>query len=242
MSNEPKIPQSESSDATAPTSWTGVSSVIGETLEDPGATVSTPRPADVTPAHDETPAPANAATPPSTCDDAAPVGSADVVAPLSLDKTPASAPTPPDVGHDQTPAGGAEIVAAPSVAETPVADAPPARLWKVGELKLVIEQGMSVGKEFLISEADMSVGRRDPEQLVNPDIDLFDQEAPNNRYISRRQARLFLRDGQLMLEDLDSSNGTALNGQLVAPHEPRALALNDKVHFGQSVLLRVKAV
>lgn len=216
MSNEPKTPPSErpQTDDTTPTSWTGVSSVIGETLEDPGATVSTPRPAEATPA-------------PDTANDAPPLA-ADALERATADETPAPAsPTAPPATSDD---------------HAPVVDPLPSRLWKEGELKLVIEQGMSVGKEFLISEADMTVGRRDPEQQVTPDIDLFDQEAPNNRYISRRQARLFLCEGQLMLEDLDSSNGTALNGQLVAAHEPRALTLNDKVHFGQSVLLRVKAV
>lgn len=228
MSNEPTPPESESTKAegATPTSWNSVSSVIGETLEDAGATVSTPRPAT------GVPEPA----------DEVELAKLPVAAAPQETPAPDHAATPPNDGSEGAPVSGAEGTTTSSLAKTPEADAPPARVWKAGELKLVIEQGMSVGKEFLISEADMTVGRRDPDQSVTPDIDLFDQEAPNNRYISRRQARLFFREGQLMLEDLDSSNGTALNGHLVAPHEPLTLALNDKVHFGQSVLLRVKPV
>lgn len=113
-------------------------------------------------------------------------------------------------------------------------------VWQPGSLKLVLEQGHSIGKEFLLSDADMLVGRRDPDQDFIPDIDLFDQETANTRYISRRQARLFFHDGRLWLEDLDSSNGTAINNKLVAVHEPRLLNLGDKLLFGQSVLLRLK--
>lgn len=157
---------------------------------------------------------------------------------------PPSSQAPAETAADATGDAASENMAdsASGSATVEVTVEAPARQWHPGKLKLVIEQGMSVGKEFLVSEPDMLVGRRDPEQAVIPDIDLFDQEAPNNRYVTRRHARLYFAGGSLMLEDLDSANGTGLNGQLVAPHEPRALAVNDKVHFGQSVLMRLKTV
>lgn len=111
-----------------------------------------------------------------------------------------------------------------------------------GLVKLVIEQGLSLGKEFLVSDEEMLIGRRDPEQDFIPDIDLFDQESPNNRYISRRQARLWFQEGGLWLEDLDSSNGTALNNHMIRPHEKKRLKPGDKLLLGQSVLLRVRAI
>lgn len=109
-----------------------------------------------------------------------------------------------------------------------------------GDLKLVIEQGLSINKEFLVSDPEMLMGRRDPDQDFIPDIDLFDQETATNRYISRRQARLFFKDGCLWVEDLDSSNGTAVNNRLIPPHEPRPVKPGDKILLGQSVMVRVR--
>lgn len=111
-----------------------------------------------------------------------------------------------------------------------------------GDIKLVIEQGLSINKEFLVSDSEMLLGRRDPDQGFIPDIDLFDQETATNRYISRRQARLFFREGILMLEDLDSSNGTGINNRLIPPHEPRPVKPGDKILLGQSVMLRVRRI
>jgi hypothetical protein len=111
-----------------------------------------------------------------------------------------------------------------------------------GDIKLVIEQGMSINKEFLVNDPELLLGRRDPDQDFIPDIDLFDQEAATNRYISRRQARLYFKDGGLWLEDLESSNGTALNNHLIEAHKPRRLKPGDKILLGQSVLLRVRRV
>lgn len=149
------------------------------------------------------------------------------------------------MGRESTPTSTASVRedAIPSTSVAMPAGPPrEAFAWQPGEVKLVIEQGLSIGKEFLISDPEMLVGRRDPEQDFIPDIDLFDQETANNRYISRRQARFYFRDMRLYLEDLESSNGTAINNKLVAAHEPRLVNLNDKLLFGQSVLLRVKRV
>lgn len=131
------------------------------------------------------------------------------------------------------------VEAAPPTVEAKPAEAVP---LFAGGVKLVIEQGLSLGKEFLVSDEEMLIGRRDPEQDYIPDIDLFDQESPNNRYISRRQAQLYFKEGGLWVEDLDSSNGTALNNHMVRAHEPKRLKPGDKLLLGQSVLLRIRLV
>lgn len=168
-------------------------------------------------------------------------------APSIFEAASALVQRPPDVDALSSGIHRAEVIR-PTRA-MPLDDRPPDErplshetVWQPYDFKLVLEQGLSIGKEFLLSETEMLVGRRDPEQDFIPDIDLFDQETPNNRYISRRQARLYFRNNKLFLEDLDSSNGTAINNKLIAPHEPRTLALNDRVLFGQSVMLRVKRV
>jgi hypothetical protein len=50
--------------------------------------------------------------------------------------------------------------------------------------------------------------------------------------ISRQHAKLYVRDGTLMVVDLNSSNGTYLNGQRILPLEPYVLKSNDIVAFG----------
>jgi pSer/pThr/pTyr-binding forkhead associated (FHA) protein len=53
-------------------------------------------------------------------------------------------------------------------------------------------------------------------------------------HLSPRHARLWVRDGRLVLEDLGSANGTWVNGELVTA--PRALAAGDEVRCGQTRL------
>lgn len=49
--------------------------------------------------------------------------------------------------------------------------------------------------------------------------------------LSRRHARIFERDGQVFIADLNSSNGTTVNGHIVEG-QPVELKLNDDIQFG----------
>lgn len=55
--------------------------------------------------------------------------------------------------------------------------------------------------------------------------------------VSRRHARLFCTAGKTFIEDLRSRNGTALNGEVLRPGEPRPVASGDIIRVGQSFLL-----
>ncbi len=55
--------------------------------------------------------------------------------------------------------------------------------------------------------------------------------------VSRRHARLFTTGGRTFIEDLRSRNGTALNGEVLRPSEPRAIVSGDVIRVGQSFLL-----
>lgn len=75
-------------------------------------------------------------------------------------------------------------------------------------LFLVIEAGPAAGSRIPLTAAGLSIGRQPGNDLVIPDGEL-----------SRHHARIDLRDGVAMVTDLDSANGTTVNGQpVVAPH------------------------
>ena len=57
-----------------------------------------------------------------------------------------------------------------------------------------------------------------------------------DKTVSRRHARLEVgEDGAVTLEDLSSTNGTQVGGDVLAPHVARALQAGDRVRFGSVV-------
>ncbi|MBX3441201.1 MAG: SpoIIE family protein phosphatase [Planctomyces sp.] len=62
----------------------------------------------------------------------------------------------------------------------------------------------------------------------------------NSTMISRKHARLLRQDGQVILEDLGSGNGTFVNGRRINANEPITLANDDRVKFGP-ILTRFEA-
>lgn len=80
------------------------------------------------------------------------------------------------------------------------------------------------------------MGREDPKAGQNPDIDLI----PYGAYqcgISRRHSSLELNGKRLLVRDLESSNGTFLNGDMLDPQEPNQIRDGDVLHLGK---LRIK--
>jgi hypothetical protein len=87
-------------------------------------------------------------------------------------------------------------------------------------LTLSFQQGPHAGSEFVIRKQSVTVGRSLDNDLVldSPDV-------------SRRHARIEATGATLMLTDLDSTNGTKVNGRTV---RTRAIAVGDEVTFGLS--------
>jgi predicted component of type VI protein secretion system len=72
-----------------------------------------------------------------------------------------------------------------------------------------------------------------------PDLDLAPFDA-QNAGVSRRHAALVQYNERLHLVDLESANGTFLNGRRVPPNSPVRLKDNDVVRLGSlSLLIRV---
>jgi hypothetical protein len=100
---------------------------------------------------------------------------------------------------------------------------------------LVIERGRSLGKKFTLSNVESQIGRWDADGGVFPDIDL-DSDDPEAK-VSRRHARITLREGRYFLEDMGSTNGTFVNrGKRLMPGEQQPLQDGDEIIVGKTFL------
>jgi pSer/pThr/pTyr-binding forkhead associated (FHA) protein len=87
----------------------------------------------------------------------------------------------------------------------------------------------------LPSAAQAIVGRGDPVSNFFPDIDLNPYGAIDNG-VGRRHVRVFIQGGQVLIEDMDSTNGTLLNNQKLAARQPQPLRDGDQIVVGKLLL------
>jgi pSer/pThr/pTyr-binding forkhead associated (FHA) protein len=88
------------------------------------------------------------------------------------------------------------------------------------------------GQRFEIDGDEVLLGRSDPLDQIEPDVDLsycggFEQG------VSRRHAIITSDENGYMLEDLGSTNGTIVNRDKVAPGAPVNLVEGDVIHLGK---------
>lgn len=88
---------------------------------------------------------------------------------------------------------------------------------------LLVVRGANVGTHYLIREAKQKLGRES-----HCDIHLEDSEA------SRTHAEIDFVDGDYVLRDLGSSNGTFVNGNRITEHK---LSVGDRVQIGKRLML-----
>jgi len=78
------------------------------------------------------------------------------------------------------------------------------------------------------------IGRRDSDRRFSPDIDLWPDDT-----VSRRHALIMLRHGRFYLRDMDSTNGTSINGSDIPAGVPVELRAGDSIRLGESAVLEV---
>ncbi|HXN08190.1 MAG TPA: FHA domain-containing protein [Candidatus Acidoferrales bacterium] len=99
--------------------------------------------------------------------------------------------------------------------------------------QFIVEAGNGGTAEFWIDKDVSLVGRASPTEGVEPDVDLTNVDP--NRLVSRRHAFISRRKGGFVIEDLESVNGTFLNGiQRLQPHAQTLLRDGDQVSFGET--------
>ncbi len=120
----------------------------------------------------------------------------------------------------------------PPLVTPPSSPVPPPRATLAPARLVVIPAGAALA---LPSAPQAVVGRADAVSNFFPDLDLTPHGALEHG-VGRRHARLFVQGGQLLVEDLDSTNGTFLNGARLAPRQPAPLQTGDELRLGNLVL------
>ncbi len=90
--------------------------------------------------------------------------------------------------------------------------------------KLIMKSGPEVGKIYKLDKDEFIIGR----ELIN---DLI----ISNPEISRKHARIFVKNSKLYLEDLNSTNGTFQSGKKV--NKPFQLKNGTLINLGKSIVL-----
>lgn len=90
---------------------------------------------------------------------------------------------------------------------------------ELGPFFAVILHGPEGQHRYEFASREITMGRSSESDIVLPRTD-----------ISRKHARLILRDGRFILLDLKSENGTYINGTRVS--SPQVVQLDDKIAIG----------
>jgi hypothetical protein len=138
-------------------------------------------------------------------------------------------PVAPPVAPPLTPPVSPSFV--PPVAPPPVVSYPTTQVTG----KLVVQ---SSGASIPISpgRSEVFIGREDPVSGIFPEIDL-DPYGGHDGGVGRRHAKLFLQGAQLVIEDLDSVNGTFVNKQKLVPGKPHPVTNGAELRFGKVVTI-----
>jgi serine/threonine protein kinase len=86
------------------------------------------------------------------------------------------------------------------------------------------------GQTFPIREGTIILGRNSATKNIQNDIDLTDLDV--KKIISRRHAMIQRTNQDFILHDLESRNGTFVNGLRLSANHPHRLAPGDVIEFG----------
>ncbi|MBX9624511.1 MAG: FHA domain-containing protein [Gemmataceae bacterium] len=101
--------------------------------------------------------------------------------------------------------------------------------------RLAVLRGLRAGDEYPLYPGRNTLGRFADQPV---DVDLTGQEADGQVWSSRRHATVTVDAGVVLVEDLNSLNGTWVNGSRVYRGQPRPLKAGDVIQIG-TVQLRL---
>ena len=86
------------------------------------------------------------------------------------------------------------------------------------------------GKSFPVAEETVVLGRNSSTKNIQNDIDLSDLDT--KKIVSRRHAMIQRKNNEFVLHDLESRNGTLVNGVRLSSTQPHILVSGDVIEFG----------
>jgi len=105
----------------------------------------------------------------------------------------------------------------------------PAGVVPAGRPKLVVLRGLKINTEYPIYEGRNTIGRFADKPV---DIDLVSQESIEQIWCSRQHAVITFDRGAVLVEDLNSLNGTWVNGSRIHAGQYHALKHGDVLQVG----------
>jgi pSer/pThr/pTyr-binding forkhead associated (FHA) protein len=102
-----------------------------------------------------------------------------------------------------------------------VAGTTPTQQFEQKAAKLVVTGGDKAGTEITLSGRQLTIGRAGDSDLIVDD-----------EYASTHHAKLVFINGEWLIQDLDSTNGTFLEGQKIST--PQTVSTNSQVRVGQT--------
>ena len=111
----------------------------------------------------------------------------------------------------------------PAPAARPARPGKPPRPGRSTPRELLVTAGVAAGTSLALDGQQITIGRADDATLVL-----------NDDYASTRHARIFPQDGQWLVEDLGSTNGTYLDRQKVT--HPTPVPVGVPIRIGKTVL------
>lgn len=145
------------------------------------------------------------------------------------DVEPETEPTAPPT----EPARG--MTARPEEAEPSAEPEPTPTKTSTARPKLVVLRGERIDIEYVLYDGANYIGRTDDKPV---DIDLENQEPPDQIWTSRQHAVIILEGDKLYIEDLNSLNGTFVNRSRIYAGQRMELQDQDVVQIGK-VQMRV---
>jgi pSer/pThr/pTyr-binding forkhead associated (FHA) protein len=80
-----------------------------------------------------------------------------------------------------------------------------------------------------LAQSPFLIGRLSADDGVYPQLDLSPYDT---QFVSRRHAQIVRCGNEYAIEDLDSANGTLVNGVRLAPHSAQVLHHGDRLRIG----------
>jgi hypothetical protein len=105
----------------------------------------------------------------------------------------------------------------------------PVPVVPAGRPKLVVLRGLRINAEYPIYEGRNTIGRFADKPV---DIDLVSQESVEQIWCSRQHATITFDRGNVLVEDLNSLNGTWVNGSRIHAGQYHVLKHGDVIQIG----------